>query len=136
MSTLKRKRSGIFSNSTGSLTWDPIAQEARSYRWYVLAKRINGVLYLNTYGYSVTTSKHVSIMRRHFERAGIEYRDIEAPRGLQDLETAMNHAEAESRTCFDKHFRARKQSMREMWLDRSNWYFERFSELQALVRPC
>lgn len=82
-------RLNIWKSSTGALTYNPETKEAYSYRWYCLAKKYNkrGMV-LNTYSYSVSTARHVRNMRQFFIENGIKYTEIEAPRGLQDLEAA------------------------------------------------
>lgn len=130
MSTLKRKRSGIYSNSTGSLVWNPSTQEARSYGWYVLAKRIGGVLYLNTYGYSVTTSRHVSIMHKHFGYTG--YQCIEAPKGLQDLECAHRHNLERARHFEEKASKARTLETKSRYLETAGEYYGKASLIGLL----
>ncbi len=133
MSTLKRKRNGIYSNSTGSLVYDPIKGEARSYGWYILAKRIGGVMYLNTYGYSVTTSKHVSIMHKHFGYTG--YECIEAPQGLQDLESALNYSRERAQHFIEKHEKSKRTSTRERYLEAHESWINTQSKIE-LLKQC
>jgi hypothetical protein len=128
--SLKRKRSGIYSNSTGSLVYDPIKGEARSYGWYVLAKRIGGVMYLNTYGYSNTTSKHVSIMHKQFEYR--DYQCIEAPQGLQDLECAHRHNIERAKYFEEKATKARTLETRSRYLQESAGYYDKAAVIGLL----
>tara|TARA_R110000868_G_scaffold411564_1_gene705366 strand:+ start:163 stop:789 length:627 start_codon:yes stop_codon:yes gene_type:complete len=58
-----KKRSGIYSNSTGSNTYDPEAEKAVSYRWWVYLMRIKGKLIFNDHSYSNSTAKHQSALR-------------------------------------------------------------------------
>ena len=74
-----------------NLTFDPVTGLGHSYQWYEICKVINGKMVLNTYRYSVTTSKHVSLLRYLFDQLGIDYVSIEAPRGLQNLDIARSH---------------------------------------------
>lgn len=74
------------------LVLNPETQTATSYRWYEIYKVINGIRCLNTYGYSVTTSKHVGILRNHFRTWDNDsIFQFNAPNGLQDLDSAIKH---------------------------------------------
>lgn len=84
-------RANIFSSSTGHVTFNPADMKGYSYRWYCLTKRIGSVQVLNSYGYSSTTIKHIWAMRSLFKILGVEYIEIEAPQGLQDLDLALSY---------------------------------------------
>lgn len=85
-------RNKIFKGCNGKLTFDPATGLALSYfNGYQIAKRINGRMVLNSYRYSVTTQGHVETLRNLFGQLGISYREIEAPKGLQDLQRALEH---------------------------------------------
>lgn len=71
-----------------NLTFDPATGEGRSYEWYAIARKFAGVLVLNTYRYSNTTARHVSKLRQLFLKLNLNWVEIEAPRGLQDLNAA------------------------------------------------
>lgn len=75
-----------FENYKDSCGFDPETMHAHSYRWYTLVKRVKGKVVLNSYRYSVQTSKHISKMRDVLSKLGIKYVELDAPRGLQDLE--------------------------------------------------
>lgn len=64
---------------------------ALSYEWYVLAKRINGQMVLNNYYYSPTTNRHYHKIRYLFDALGIDYITIQAPKGLQNKEAAIQY---------------------------------------------
>jgi hypothetical protein len=74
-----------------NLIYDCESDSAWSYDWYCLAKRFNGVMIVNNYSYSPTTVKHYYKIRKLSNEMGIEYKTIEAPRGLQNLASAMAH---------------------------------------------
>jgi hypothetical protein len=76
----------LFKGCNGKLDFDPVTGLGHSYTWYEIAKVINGKLVLNTYRYSVTTSGHVGTLRSLFRQVGLKYIEVEAPRGLQDLD--------------------------------------------------
>lgn len=78
-----------FKESNGNLVFSPVEMTAYSYKWYKLACVFNGKMILNTYGYSSTTSKHVCSMRALFRQLGIKYAEIQAPQGLQCLESSL-----------------------------------------------
>lgn len=84
-------RANLFSSTTGHVTFNPEDMKGYSYQWYCLTKRINGIQVLNSYGYSSTTIKHVWAMRSLFKILGVEYIELEAPRGLQELDYALLH---------------------------------------------
>lgn len=86
-----RTRRNIFVNYKESCAYDPITGEAHSYRWYSLARVIKGYQVLNTYGYSNCTSKHVSYVRSTMYKLGVDYIEIQAPRGLQDMQFAHTY---------------------------------------------
>jgi hypothetical protein len=71
-----------------NLTFNPATGEGRSYAWYSISRKFEGVQVLNSYAYSPTTACHVSKLRRLFLSLNIEWVEIEAPRGLQDLDAA------------------------------------------------
>lgn len=73
-----------------SLVYNPDTRIATSYDWYQIFKVINGIRCLNTYSYSVTTAKHVSILRQFFNHCRDDIFFFDAPRGLQNLDSAIN----------------------------------------------
>jgi len=73
-----------------NLVYNPVTKIALSYNWYQIYKVINGIRCLNTYNYSATTVKHISKMRRHFGYDPNIF-EFEAPRGLQDLDRAIEY---------------------------------------------
>ena len=90
MSTLKYfPRLNLYKAS--NVTFDPATCRGYSYKWYRLVDKIGNTVVLNTYGYSYTTIRHIYKVRRVLEDLRIQYVEIEAPRGLQDLEQAMRH---------------------------------------------
>lgn len=79
-------RKNIFKR--GSLILNPQTMIATSYDWYNIAQVIKGKLVLNTYSYSVSTTKHVYQLRSLFSQLNLDYVTLEAPRGLQNLDRA------------------------------------------------
>lgn len=73
-----------------NLVFCPETGEARSYEWYILGKVINGRYVLNDYNYSQTTAGHASELRTTLNILGVDYISIEAPQGLQDLNSALD----------------------------------------------
>lgn len=69
--------------------------EARSYDWWVFVKRINGKVVFNNYAYSNTTRRHQWKVRLLIKRdLGLNIDiEIEAPKGLQSIESAIGHYE-------------------------------------------
>lgn len=93
-----RARAGIYSNSTGSLTFEPNTITAHSYRWWKFVAVVEGKVVFNNYRYSVSTSKHQGLVRRLLEQLGIKI-DLELPlpQGINSdslatlIETAEEH---------------------------------------------
>lgn len=56
------KRLRVYKNSTGTVEFNPLTREGRSYNWTFLAP-VNGVLVFNTYNWSPTTTNHQSAVR-------------------------------------------------------------------------
>jgi hypothetical protein len=65
--------------------------EATSYDWWFFLKRIGPYTVFNTYGYSPSTRKHQSKVRSWLWNQSILFIEIECPRGLQSLDSAINH---------------------------------------------
>lgn len=85
-----RPRLGVFKGCNGKLTFDPVERVGYSYfNGYEIVKEIDGIVILNTYGYSTTTSMHVGVIRSLLEELGIKYQEIQAPKGLQYLNRAL-----------------------------------------------
>lgn len=83
-----RPRSGEF--STGNSGFDPATGRAHSYHWYDLGRVINGVYVVNSFGYSMQTWGHYHSLCATLKMLGIKYLEIEAPRGLQSLESGRD----------------------------------------------
>jgi hypothetical protein len=83
------KRLGIF--KIHNLDFNPVTYSGHSYNWYEITKRVKNVVLLNTYGYSMTTTKHVYKLKSLFNNLGIKYQEIDAPVGLQNLNLALEH---------------------------------------------
>ena len=84
-----KMRDEIFSNATGTCEFNPETMYAHSYRWYDLVKRIKGTVVLNDYRYSQQTSGHIWKTRDVLRTLGIKFVELEAPRGLQNLDAAL-----------------------------------------------
>lgn len=85
-----RPRLKYFKNGEKS-GFDPMTGLGHSYDWYDLTRVFKGKLVLNTYRYSMQTCRHISDMRGLFEEMGLKYIEVEAPRGLQNLDAAYTH---------------------------------------------
>jgi hypothetical protein len=86
------KKRQQYENSTQSLTYHPLKQEARSYGWWVFLRKIGNRLVFNDYSYSKSTSRHQNEVWHHLNITGnIDgLIVIEAPDGLQDLRSALS----------------------------------------------
>lgn len=90
------KRAGIYTNSTGSLTFNPATLEAHSYKWWRFVAQVDGLLIFNDYKYSVSTSKHQYKMRSFLSDLGIKIDlFLELPGGIghQSLENLIIESE-------------------------------------------
>jgi hypothetical protein len=96
-----------------------------SYDWYELTKSLKGRVVLNSYNYSPTTCKHISKVRSVLSMLGIRYVELEAPKGLQNLDVALEHVVSELGTAIVENKYARIKSKR------SIQYFERQLKLLA-----
>lgn len=95
-----KKRSGIYSNSTGSLTFDPKTCSAHSYRWWKFVGIVEGQVVFNNFRYSVTTSKQQSKVRQLLRELGIKI-DVEMPlpRGINSSDMKELALIAEEHLC-------------------------------------
>ena len=84
-----RPRLGIFKDR--HVTFDPSTGESRSYDWYVLGKVINGLYVVNSYRYSRSTNSDRYSLKRTLELLGIDYVELDAPEGLQDLDASLKY---------------------------------------------
>ena len=88
------KRLNVYKNSTGSNKVDLSNRYAISYDWWEYLKIINGILVFNSFYYSPSTSKHQSDCLRLLREHGLEPAlRIESPKGLQNLNSAIEHYE-------------------------------------------
>lgn len=91
-----KKKTNMYTNSTGSLTFDPVTKNAYSYKWWRFVAVVEGVVIFNNYSYSSSTSKHQYKMRSLLEQLGIKV-DIYAPfsKGIPvgNLESVFQEAE-------------------------------------------
>lgn len=86
----RRKSDGVFYSS--NVTWDATKRVAKSYGWWEFVKPIGGKLVFNTYGYSMSTRRHQRKVENHISNTFTKVDEyIEAPNGLQDLESAGDH---------------------------------------------
>jgi hypothetical protein len=84
-----RPRLKIFKDR--NVDFDPVSQLGHSYHWYLITKSIKGKLVLNSYHYSSQTTGHYYALRNLFKDLKLKYVTIEAPSGLQDLDSSVNH---------------------------------------------
>lgn len=95
-----KKKIGIYSNSTGSLTFNPKTCEAYSYRWWKFVAIVENKVVFNNYRYSVSTSKHQSKIEGLLEELGIKI-DLKIPLSKGINSTSLNDLilEAEESLC-------------------------------------
>lgn len=82
------KKRAQWENSAKTCTYNPIIKQAYSYGWWRFVEKIGSYLVFNNYNYSPTTNRHQRDIRKL-----IGYKtktlDIQARKGLQDLDTAI-----------------------------------------------
>lgn len=81
----------IFKDYNGKLTFDPINGVGHSYKWYEIVRKFDNLWVLNTYNYSRQTREHHHALSNLLKQLEIKFVCIEAPKGLQDLDRAMDH---------------------------------------------
>lgn len=67
-----KKRANIYTNSTGSCTFNPVTLEAHSYRWWKFVAKVDGLVVFNNYNYSKSTCKHQLRVSQLLEDLGIK----------------------------------------------------------------
>ncbi len=78
-----------------NVLFNPTDTTALSYGWWLFVKKIKGKTVFNNYNYSPTTIKHQYKTRRLLESLGIPIdATIEAPQGLQAIESAIPYYES------------------------------------------
>jgi len=116
------------------LVYNPDTQIATSYNWYEIFKVINGVRCLNTHAYSVTTSKHVNILRQFFNNCRDEIFYFEAPRGLQNLDSAIKYYESKRQALINETLKPNTRKAKNIErLDTASYYqtiIDRIKQLQ------
>jgi hypothetical protein len=87
-------RLGLYKAS--NVTFNPSRIEAYSYDWWKFVSKINGYIVFNNYTYSTTTCRHQHKVRRLLKSLGIDVNiTIKAPKGLQNLESAIHFYNSE-----------------------------------------
>jgi hypothetical protein len=75
-----------------NVSFDAVRVKAYSYDWWVFVDVIGGKVVFNSYNYSNSTCKHQYKVRRLMRELDIKIDlEIEVPRGLQDLSSAVEY---------------------------------------------
>ena len=75
-----------------NLTFELDTENAYSFNWYKLAGRVGGAMYVNTFTYSRTTTRHYQEILYLLKQLGYsQIYTIEAPRGLDDVAAIRSH---------------------------------------------
>lgn len=91
-------------------------KEAFSYNWWKFFAVIDGKNVFNRYGYSVSTSRHQSKVRSLLEELGIEIEiELEAPKGLQELDFALEYMQ--KRLAFYELKEKRSRKYAHIWFE-------------------
>ena len=68
----------------GALVYNPSSEVATSYDWWVLLRRVNGVLVLNTFRYSMSTGRHIRNLKKLLDSKGIKYLEINSEENIHE----------------------------------------------------
>lgn len=117
-----RKRTKDYKAS--NVWFDPNTMHAKSYGWWDMVRRINGQVVFNDYGYSVSTRRHQSKVRSVMSDLGITPDlVIEAPKGLQDLDSAIKHYEYKVKRLEDEIGRKGSKQAKNMEREREKLHY-------------
>lgn len=79
-----------------NVTFNPETKQAYSYNWWRFVDVIGGLVVFNNYTYSNATAKHQGKVRRLLQDIGVAVHfEIEAPGGLQNIDSAIFYYEKE-----------------------------------------
>lgn len=85
-----KKSLGTFGSANWSLNL--VDMRGYSYRWWSMFEVIKGRNVLNTYRYSPSTGNHIRKASMILAALGVKFIRVEAPQGLQDLDSAHTRA--------------------------------------------
>lgn len=85
-----------------NLEFNPETETAYSYRWYEIFKVIKGTRCLNTFKYFNITIKHIYKMREFLKDQYVNIFEFEAPKGLQDLDAAIEYYKRKQQYLIDQ----------------------------------
>lgn len=75
-----------------NLSFELDTENGYSFNWYKIATRVGGAMYVNTFTYSRTTTRHYQEIISLLRQLGYDnIFTIEAPRGLDNLEATKDH---------------------------------------------
>lgn len=125
-----KKKFNMYTNSTGSLTFNPETKEAFSYKWWKFVAMVEGKVIFNNYRYSVSTSRHQLKIRELLSQLNIKIDlQLPLPKGingycLQDLiieaeEHLCDQFLAEQLKKQDRYERAKQAKKLEDYLENS-----------------
>lgn len=73
-----KKKTNMYTNSTGSLTFNPATKEAFSYKWWKFVAVVEGKVIFNNYPYSMSTSRHQRTIQNLLSQLNIKI-DLKLP---------------------------------------------------------
>jgi hypothetical protein len=96
----KYNTTGVYKNSTGNLIFNKHTMEAHSYKWWKFLSMVEGKLVLNSYRYSMSTSKHQRTVLGLLHELGIkpDY-FLQLPKGINGSSLEELFLEAEETLC-------------------------------------
>lgn len=117
-----------------NVTFNPVTKEAFSFQWWKFTKVIDNKLVFNSYSYSSSTCKHQYKVRDVLRHLNLTVScNIEAPDGLDRLDTALTLHKAKLHTMREKVLKARKVDTRLGYEGQVRYHLEAIVLIQGWI---
>jgi len=129
----KRQR---FENHNRTLSYDPLTKTSWSYGWYRISHKIEGVVLLNVFPYSKTTSRHIWKVARQLDQTNTKYIEVHAPNGIptEDIEPVTTYMKSEIKRLQEKNnHRNAKGRAKEMRDNEIAWMQESLNKISSII---
>jgi hypothetical protein len=129
----KRQR---FENHNRTLSYDPLTKTSWSYGWYRISHKIEGVVLLNVFPYSKTTSRHIWKVARQLDQTNTKYIEVHAPNGIptEDIEPVTTYMKNEIKRLQEKNnHRNAKGRAKEMRDNEIAWMQESLNKISSII---
>jgi hypothetical protein len=107
-----KHRKNMYSNSTGTCTYDPITHEGHSYSHWKVCAVFDDIPVFNIYSYSVTTSRHqrdiYSLFAKNFPDTAII--KVKCPHGIKSSKDTVDCLVKESESLIEEISKGRNGS--------------------------